>query len=345
MPLLLIKFILFPFAVLYDAVTSLRNILYERGYKPSATFEIPVIAVGNLTVGGTGKTPMTEYLIRLLHNQYNTAVLSRGYGRSTRGFVLADGEKDAAALGDEPFQIFSKFNGVSVAVGEERALAISYLLNERPDTELVLLDDAFQHRKVKPSFLILLTDFNRPFYKDFLLPAGRLRESRRGADRADVVVITKCPPNLSEEEMMTIERAVRSYTTKPLFFSRIRYGNPVSINGAGGFPDKVVLVSGIAKHQPFEAECRKHYKVVQHLTFRDHHQYSEHNVEEIVLLAKRNNAAVLMTEKDASKLAHPTFAKKWNNTPVFYLPIECEFIKNGKEFDEMVLNVVRSYKS
>jgi tetraacyldisaccharide 4'-kinase len=196
MPVL--RILLLPVAWLYEGITRLRNWLYDKGYKKSTSFPLPVISVGNLTVGGTGKTPHVEYLVRLLKDQRQLVTLSRGYGRQTKGFLIADEQANAATIGDEPMQFYQKFgHQIKVAVGEKRVPAIEQILRLYPKTEIILLDDAFQHRAVRPCFSILLSDYHRPFYTDFVLPAGRLRESRKGAGRADAVIFSKCPQNLS----------------------------------------------------------------------------------------------------------------------------------------------------
>jgi tetraacyldisaccharide 4'-kinase len=337
-----LKVLLFPFAVLYDVVTSIRNTLYERGYKPSAEFDVPVISVGNLAVGGTGKTPMVEYLIRLLGDSYKIVTLSRGYGRSTKGIIIADQDANAKTIGDEPYQVFRKFEGkVRVAVGEERALAIAHILQEVPETEVLLLDDAFQHRKVRPSFQIVLTDYNNLFYDDLLLPAGRLRESARGAARANAIIVTKCPPTIKDEQMMMIEKAVREYSDAPVFFSIIRYGYPLPLNDANQMPSQIVLVSGVANHRPFEEHVSRQFSIVKHFKFRDHHSYTNSDLETIYRAAKNAKAAVVTTEKDAVKFDSSTISRIFTDVPVFYLPIQTEFLKNGKDFDEMLLNVVK----
>jgi tetraacyldisaccharide 4'-kinase len=337
-----IKLILYPFAVLYDLITSIRNSLYERGYKPKATFDIPVIGVGNLAIGGTGKTPMVEYIIRLFNPQFKIATLSRGYGRKTKGFRIAGNADDASTVGDEPFQLHRKFDGkVKVAVGEERALAIPGILQEFPDTQVIILDDAFQHRKVNPSFQVVLTDYNNLFYKDYLLPAGRLRESSRGLSRADAIVVTKCPFDLKEGEMMQIESSIRDYANKPIFFAGIRYGNPVSLENLNPVSESVILVSGIATHAPLEKYISTQYKMIRHFAFADHHSFSKTELATIVKMADAENASVIMTEKDSVKL-DPAFLKSLTGgVSFFYLPIKTEFLKNGKEFDEMLLNVVQ----
>ncbi|WP_254163424.1 tetraacyldisaccharide 4'-kinase [Chryseosolibacter histidini] len=342
MVLKILSILLFPFAVIYDAITSIRNRLYDMGYKPSASFEVPLISVGNLAVGGTGKTPMIEHLIRLLKPNYKVATLSRGYGRTTKGVRVANAADNASTLGDEPYQFFKKFgNEVVVTVGEERALAVPYVVDQQPDTAVVLLDDAYQHRQVKPAFQILLTDHRRPFYNDLLLPSGRLRESSFGARRADVIVVTKCPPELSSEAMMAIEKKIRKYSDKPVFFTSIRYGNVIPLEGsAKAAADKVVLVSGIAHAEPLAAFVGRNYTMVKHLEFADHHVYTEKDLKMIVAEAQAHQAMVITTEKDAVKMETEQFREFLVQVPFFYLPIEIEFLKNGKDFDEMVLNVI-----
>lgn len=334
-------FLLYPFAVLYDAVTSIRNRQYDTGARPSARFELPVIGVGNLSVGGTGKTPMIEFLIRLLADDYKIATLSRGYGRKTRGIRIAGNKDDATTIGDEPMQFYRKFSDKAViAVGEERALAIPYVLDQHPDTRVILLDDAFQHRKVQPSFQILLSDYNNLFVNDYLLPAGRLRESKRGASRADVIVVTKCPSNISDDEMIEIESAIRRYSNKAVFFTRICYGNLLPVSGGSAYkPEKIILVAGIAHPEPLEQYLRKHYQVVRRFIFPDHHTYSRKDIDAITGAAADEKAAVVTTEKDLVKLDPRVFEKM--SVSLYYLPIEMEFLKNGKEFDEMVLNAIK----
>lgn len=341
--MIVLRFLLFPFAVLWNVITGIRNRLYDLGFKPSVTFDVPVISVGNLAVGGTGKTPLVEHLIRLLRPQYRVATLSRGYGRKTKGFRMARLGDDASTLGDEPFQIYRKFRDEAlVSVGEDRALAISMLANEVDDLQVVLLDDAYQHRPVRPSFSILLTDYARPFYNDLLMPAGRLRESRRGAQRADLVVVTKCPEELGDDEMMRIEQQIRKYCDKPVFFAGIHYGAPVPFTGSpAGQPDRVVLVSGIANPRTLETYARKNFEVVRHYNYRDHHVYTPQEAAQLAAYAQSQGAGILTTEKDAAKLDREPFTPLFKDIPCFYLPIEPEFIKNGRDFDEMVLNAVQ----
>ena len=340
----ILRILLFPFAILYNLVTWLRNRLYDNGFKPSIKFEIPVIGVGNLTVGGTGKTPLTEYLIRLLARNYQVATLSRGYGRNTKGFRLAEATDSAATLGDEPFQFHVKFGDrVKVAVGEERALAIANILQHVPRTEVILLDDAFQHRRVIPSLNILLTDCHRPFYEDFLLPAGRLRESRSGAERADIVIVTKCPPEITDEQMIEMEKSIREFVEKPVFFTRIRYGQPTSFGRAGQrLGDHIALLSGISNPRPLEHYVGQNFKLKTHFNYSDHHPYRAADIERLQRYVEEHpGSSILTTEKDKVKLAAQEFEPMIQRLPIFYLPIEVDFVKNGQDFDEMVLNSIK----
>jgi tetraacyldisaccharide 4'-kinase len=336
----MIRILLYPFAILYDLVTSIRNELYNRGSKPSVKFDVPVIGIGNLTVGGTGKTPMVEYLIRLLDPPYQVVTLSRGYGRKTKGFLVADETQNASTMGDEPFQLYKKFGSkVKVVVAEERAMAIPLIIDQFENTDVILMDDAFQHRRVRPSFQVLLTDYNRPFYKDFLLPAGRLRESRKGAARADAIVVTKCPAAVTDDHLMDIEQHIRRYSNVPVFFSAIRYGVPISFSAGTVAPGgEILLVSGIASDEDFVRYLDEHYHVVGKMRFPDHHIYTRTDIEKIHAAARERQASIICTEKDFVKLK--AFEKEFGDLGLFYLPIKPEFIKNGKEFDEMVMSVV-----
>lgn len=338
-----LKLLLWPFAVVYDVVMNIRNKLYDLKLKPSVTFDIPVIGVGNLAVGGTGKTPMVEYLIRLLGSQVKLAALSRGYGRKTKGFLLADSSATAKTIGDEPFQLFTKYGKeVVVAVGEERALAIPQILDQHPEVQTVVLDDAFQHRKVNTGFSILLSEYSKPFYEDHVLPLGRLREGQEGANRADVIVITKCPHTLSENEMMKMMHEVHMFTQKPVFFSTIRYGEPVPMSDKYPvFSNEVILLSGIARPQPLKAYVEKNFKLVQHLEYRDHYNYTKRDVEKLSSVVSSNsNLSILTTEKDRVKLMSDELKSMIQELPIFYLPIEMKFIKNGKDFDMLVQDFI-----
>ena len=346
----LLTVLLFPFAILYNLVTKARNHLYNIGSRPSIQFDLPVISVGNLTVGGTGKTPHIEWLIRLLKDEYSIATLSRGYGRKTKGFLLANPDSKATDIGDEPMQFFTKFGEqVTVSVGEERALAIPSILHEQPDTQVILLDDAYQHRRVNPSFNILLTDFHRPFYKDFLLPAGRLRESREGAKRANIIVVSKCPEHLSKTEQETIAKQIRPYAKEntPIYFSTIEYGTPVNIHTEETLTETkqpVILLTGIAQTGPLETYIQQKYELLQHISFSDHADYTSTKIEHILSEVKKHHAQqpiIITTEKDAVKL-------KGNHAlaqlPIYSLGIQIAFLnQEADQVEEAIRNNILSF--
>ncbi|MCG8477341.1 MAG: tetraacyldisaccharide 4'-kinase [Cytophagales bacterium] len=342
----IISFLLMPLGGLYGMAMWLRNCLFDRGFKKSRCFEeISTINVGNLSVGGTGKTPMVEYLIRHLKDRYRLAALSRGYGRKTKGFILADEHASAETIGDEPYQFYHKFSAeASVAVGERRAEAIPKLLARRPETELVILDDAYQHRYVRPDANILLTDYGRLFTKDYVLPAGRLRELRFGARRADAVVVTKCPPELSEQEQAQIETAVRRYVAPvvPVGFGTIRYAVPrAAFDPSLHISDfsQVVLVSGLASARKLKEYVSEKFVLHSHLEYKDHHAYSEKDccrIREVWEQAGAGQTAVLTTEKDLVKFLQKPYNKLMKELPLFSLPIEFQFLSGEQAFLEMI---------
>ena len=320
--------------------------MYNSGRKTSFSFETNVISVGNLSVGGTGKTPMIEYLIKLLDKK-QMVTLSRGYGRKTKGFHIANDTDSPATVGDEPFQIFSKFNDIHVAVGEERAIAIPFILAEFPDTKVILLDDAFQHRPVKPSLSIMLTEYHKPFFKDYVLPSGRLRENRHGASRADIIVVTKCPQEINID---VYEREIKKYNDQALIaFSRIGYGKPMKWNGDDDAFEKkdILLVTGIANKAPLKEFLQQNYNIQAELEYTDHHKYGPRSLNEIINKfdeMQSDNKGIITTEKDIVKLK-PLMQEKGIDIPLFYLPIETTFAKGGKAFDETILNSIIPYSN
>ena len=345
----LYKILLFPMSILYDAATRLRNHFYNIGSKPVIHFETVTISVGNLAVGGTGKTPMVEYLIRLLKDRYKVATLSRGYGRKTKGFKIASEHSTATSIGDEPMQFYRKFNtDIIVAVGEERAIAIPEILFHHPAVEVILLDDAYQHRKVERDLNILLTAFDTPFFKDHVLPAGRLREARKGAQRADAVVVTKCPATLSELDKKSYIKAILEYSRPdvPIFFSGIRYEHPQPVYDTAKAPaGKVVLISGLANAGHFENFAKKKYEVVKHMAFGDHHQYTIKDVQHIKEEFKHIEGDFLLTtEKDMVKLLKPDIQAILGDLPIYYMPIQTYILDQEDAFKEMVLNSITKRK-
>lgn len=319
--------ILFPFSLIYAAVTSLRNLLYDKGIKKSTAFNLPIIAVGNLSVGGTGKTPMVEYLIRLLSDNHNLAVLSRGYKRKSKGFYLANATTTIEEIGDEPFQYHSKFKNIHVAVNADRVEGVNNILASLPKTDVVLLDDAFQHRKIKAGFYIMLTAYNDLFYNDLVLPAGNLRECKSGVKRANVVVVTKCPKGLSDQEMLQIKSKIAIDNDK-IFFSKISYHHSVTNNSEEikiiDLKNDFIAVAGIAKPEYFYEylNCNKS----DCLTFPDHHFFSDQDIKRI--LQKANQRKIITTEKDYMRLQNLL-----PKDQLYYLPIEMDFLKDSKSFD------------
>lgn len=333
----LLRKLLFPFAILYGFITSIRNFLFDKGVLKSTSFDVPVIAVGNLSVGGTGKTPQIEYLIRLLSDKYKVATLSRGYKRKSEGFVLADQNSNAEILGDEPFQFYQKFPNVMVAVDANRINGIQQLLSQNEKPEIILLDDAFQHRKVKAGFYILLTSYGDLYADDFMLPTGNLRESRSGAERANLVVVTKCPNVLSDEEQAEIRLKLKLNCSQQIFFTFIDYDEVIF-----GVSEKMavseikseskVLLAGIAKPKPFfdylkndNDEC---------LTFPDHHHFSDADLDAIQ--NKANGRKIITTEKDYVRLKDSKLVSQ-----LYYLPIKSTFINHQQNFDATILEYVK----
>lgn len=318
--------LLYPFSFLYDAGTRLRNRMFDAGLKKSIEFSIPTVVVGNLSMGGTGKTPFVELLIRLFSEKYQICTLSRGYGRKTKGFILADENTSATQIGDEPFQIYTKFgHNINVAVGEERILAIPEIIAQKPKTEAIFLDDAFQHRYVKGDLNIMLTTFQKPFFNDKVVPLGTLREGKEGADRADIIVVTKCPTGLNDDIKAKLSTEIRKFNAKAkIIFAGIKYGKPLAI-GIDSICEvkNVVLVSGIADDSLFKQEAKKQYNVVREFTYSDHHHYKINDIKKIAACVKEYpNSVILTTEKDAVKLKAPIFREYLEEIATFALPIE-----------------------
>jgi tetraacyldisaccharide 4'-kinase len=328
-----IRKLLLPFSGLYYLITFLRNVLFDNAWLPSEKFPIPLIVIGNLNVGGTGKTPMVEYLIRNLQKNRHLAVLSRGYGRKTKGFFRADNDSNAEQLGDEPFQIFKKFPHIDLAVDADRRAGIHQLMKTNPKLDCILLDDAFQHRYVKPEVAVLLTAYGDLYVNDRLLPAGNLREPGKGAARADLIVVTKCPEQLSEAEKATISRKIKPLPHQKLFFSTIAYAENVRNNreeiALQSFQNKkICLVTGIANPAPLVEFLKSNHLDFEHFKFSDHHCFSE---EEINTFNQKE--LILTTEKDFVRLENSI------QTNCYYLPIEIQFLGGEVDFLKSVEHV------
>lgn len=329
----LLRIILFPAVPIYYLVTSVRNWLYNKGIKSSKSYDVPIICVGNLSTGGTGKSPMIEYLIRLLKGDYSIATLSRGYKRITEGFVLADEEATADTIGDEPYQFFKKFEDIKVAVDGNRKNGIQQLMNSKQEPEVILLDDAFQHRKVKAGFNILLTAYYNLYSSDIVLPTGNLREPRSGAKRADVIVVTKCPVDLTDSEKSEITSKLKVNSTQKLFFSHISYSeviiskkNSLKLNEIGKF----TLVTGIANSTPLVEFLNNKGMVFDHIEYPDHYSFRQKDIE--ILSSKE---FILTTEKDFVRLSDNEDLQ----SILYYLPIHLEIDKN-REFDLMIQDFI-----
>jgi tetraacyldisaccharide 4'-kinase len=334
--MILLRKILFPFAILYGLITGIRNFLFDRGILKSYTFQVPIIAVGNLNVGGTGKTPQIEYLIRLLSENYNVATLSRGYKRSSEGFLLADATSNAEVLGDEPFQFYTKFKNIQVAVDANRKNGIEQLLSQTQKPEVILLDDAYQHRKVKAGFYILLSSYGELYCDDFMLPTGNLRESRSGVKRANVIIVTKCPSNLSVAEQNNIKNKLQITENQGLYFSNIEYDEFIySEKGVRKVKDIAstdkLLVAGIAKPASFFAYLQTANDVC--MDFRDHHHFSEKDILDIK--NKSKNKIIITTEKDYVRLIG-----RIPGDQLFYLPIKSQFLRGDEQFNKTIMNYV-----
>lgn len=323
--------LLYPFSLLYGCLVECRNYFYRKGLYRSFASPFFSVGIGNLTVGGTGKTPHIEYFIRYFGKEHQLATLSRGYGRRTKGFLLAEASMSASDVGDEPWQFFLKFGKqVKVAVGEKRVPAANQLYRLFPQLDLLLLDDVFQHRAIKPDFLILLCDYNRPFFKDFPFPAGRLREFRQGARRADQVIVSKCPADFGKKERDQFRQQIQRYAPDvPVAFSTFRYGEPVSIFSASSWPSQWLLVTGIAQPAPLVQHLQGRQSLAAHIHYPDHHEFTLRDAEEVLQryqALRDKDAGILLTEKDFARL-NEEVKTAWKALPVFYLPITVEFLE------------------
>ncbi|WP_415375569.1 tetraacyldisaccharide 4'-kinase [Patiriisocius sp. Uisw_017] len=322
----LLRKLLFPFAIVYGWVTTMRNYFYDKGWFKSATYRMPIVCVGNLSVGGTGKSPMVELLLSIFKEDYNIATLSRGYKRKTTGFLEVKPTHIATEVGDEPLQIKQKFPDIIVAVCEDRRTGIEMLQKK---AKVILLDDAFQHRKVSPSFNILLTPFHNLFYEDFLLPTGNLRESRKGADRADIIVVTKVPERTPYAKLQEIKFLLKPKSHQKVYFSSIAYSNEI-IGHAENMPldylkgKYFTLVTGIANPKPLVDFLTEHSLKFEHIKYRDHHNFSETEIQKL-----KEKELLLTTEKDFMRLNDSL-----QKYALYYLPIKTKILNEQLPFFE-----------
>lgn len=323
---------MYPLTLLYQFITHIRAYLYQKGYfKRYQPTTLHLINVGNLTVGGTGKTPHVEMLIRHFAPHYRLATLSRGYGRKSKGFKIALPTDTPASIGDEPYQIYQKFASpnLMVTVGEKRVPAVQQLESLSPRPEIVLLDDAFQHMAIKAHHNILLTDYNRLFYQDYPFPSGRLREGRQGAQRADIIIVSKCPTNLSQKAQASIKERVKQYASPhvPIFFTALHYQLPPSLP----IGERVILLTGIAYAKPLVQYLETVYKIEKHAEFPDHHAYTPADIAKLP-----PDLPILTTEKDMVKLSQPALAPCLHGRQVYTLPIEVYFLQDEPKFWELL---------
>jgi tetraacyldisaccharide 4'-kinase len=352
-----LRIIAFPLSFIYGIIIAIRNKMYDTGILPSREFGIPVISVGNLCVGGTGKTPHIEYLIRLLKSEFYIATLSRGYGRKTKGFLLADTQSTASDIGDEPLQFKRKYSNVRVAVDARRVNGIHELQKNYPSLQTILLDDAFQHRAVKPGLSIVLTDYSKLYVHDLIVPTGSLREFKSGIIRADIIVVTKCPVILLPIERKRLLNEIKPMPHQHVYFSYIKYGDFLPLNGTeqrNPFTKEfyfernysILLLTGIANTSPLEYYLKDKVKNIQRAKYPDHHRFTHNDIDSIKKIFNTiaaSNKIILTTEKDAMRLKDPEYADALKDLPVFYIPIEIDFHDKDKEqFNEQITHYVRA---
>lgn len=343
--IVILRWILLPISLIYWAIVCFRNLLYDKQILKSKVFDIPTIVIGNLAIGGTGKSPMTEYIVRLLENDYKVATLSRGYGRKTKGFRLVENSSKALEVGDEPLQFKKKFPNITVAVSEDRCLGIEQL---KSNHDLVVLDDAYQHRKLKPGYSILLFDFKSLFQPIITLPTGNFRDNMAATKRADSIVITKCPNTVSDEQKKHIEKHIRKYNmTSPIFYTSIYYDKPknnknerldIELKGY-----EILLFCGIANPDPLVEYLQQKGNNVSLIEFPDHYNYESKDFEKVIKSFEAisfNKKIILTTEKDMQRIQ----AEYFDNLPLFYIPIHLKTADyQRKTFDNFIQNYVSSH--
>ncbi|HPC99194.1 MAG TPA: tetraacyldisaccharide 4'-kinase [Bacteroidales bacterium] len=353
--------LLWSVSIIYGMVTGLRNFLYNTGVLSSREFSLPVICVGNITVGGTGKTPHCEYLIDLLKDRFRVALLSRGYRRKTNGFVMARPASGAAEIGDEPAEIKARFPDVTIAVDGNRTRGIENILREKPETEVIILDDGFQHRRITPGLSILLTDYGRLMIHDHLLPYGELRESLRNMSRADIILVTKCPPDLSPIQRRIVVKDMKKAAYQKLYFTTYKYGNPLPVfksgiysgDDSGSYEQKnisgVLILTGIANPAPFNEYVETMFTKTRKLNYPDHHNFGEEDLKRIdaeLAGLPAGRRLILTTAKDAVRLRELTGLITDELKKIFYyIPVQVDFLNDDRdEFNRLITEYVRKNK-
>ena len=344
------RIFLLPISLLYWLVIGCRNWLFDKQFLRTASFGLPLITVGNLAVGGTGKSPLIEYLAGLLHKKFKVAALSRGYRRRTRGYALVSSHATALEVGDEPLALYRKFPDVPVAVGEERLLAIPELLHDHPETQVILLDDAFQHRSIQAGCSLLLTEYSNLFTRDFYLPTGDLRDLKSRYRAATALIVTKCPIDLSEEKQRSIMAELAPVNGQPVFFTTLAYGSPYHLTQKQFYSftgkEEILLVTGISNPRPLKQYIEERSATYHQLTYRDHHIFSIEDFNEIRREFEKlptENRILITTEKDAVRLEK--FSAEIDGLPWYVLPVEHRFLFGDKErFDRLVIDFISDFK-
>lgn len=336
------RFLLFPLALLFDLITTIRNFLFDKGFLKCYSSKLKTIVIGNLQVGGTGKTPHTALFYDWFKSEYNIAILSRGYGRKSKGLVLADDKSSAQTIGDEAFWYYNNLKSAKVVVSESRTNGLKFL--EQGPSELVLLDDAFQHRKIKGHVNIVLSDFGLLYYNDWLMPVGRLRESRRGVKRANIIIITKCPIDLTATQKQEIIQKINPQVHQKVFFSSIEYSEIYPLKGHRALKElpfqQIFGLSSIAKPELFIKELKKIKASVVELKYNDHHDYSINDIQNIINRLKDNDV-IITTEKDAVKLQEQNIYQLLPENKVYVLPIKTNILFNeGIELKAFIENMI-----
>lgn len=348
------RLLLLPFSWIYFLLVQVRHLLYDVGVFPSRKFDVPIISIGNLSLGGSGKTPHTEYLIRLLSKDYKVAVLSRGYKRKTKGFVMAHEGSEFEDIGDEPLQYVKKFGqDISIAVDESRCHGVRTLLKNDPGIQTILLDDAFQHRSIRPGFSVLLTDYRNLYCDDMMFPSGNLRDVKSAAKRADVIIVTKTEKILSPLVRRAIKSKLHPLPTQKLYFSYLKYKNPVHFFTGEDLKLKkrysvIVMFSGVANSYPMKDHLRYYCRELVSLDFPDHYEYGKRDIEKILHLYDEQftrNKMIITTEKDAMRLINSPYLRLLKDLPLYYLPIEVKLHGQDEvEFNKQILDYVTKVK-